>query len=416
MAELLDIHGAFAHILETPEQKREKQMAQNLGMFQSGWAGTLAESRTNFQNNMRSSLQKAGSAINPDFDIRTNDDKFRAAINAIDGSSEDAEAQYIEAAKKFKPSKLPALMDSIRTRRREDEADGRANAAEGRAAAAGTRAEEVHNNLVAGWETAERQRAIQLELSEMQLDSATSAVDRVETQKNYLLTTVVGKGEGYAQRLEGMSPQEVATEFARVEAIEGQVAKGLRTQIKAVLGDDHDVIKLLKDMPASQLQSIQASIASGFIKPDTQIIGDRENGYQMVITDPTNPTQTDTVDILGGTGPKIAPRSVQPLTGATREAVDNAVGKIDMAEWSFGRGSVSDPQGADISGEDLIRQRAGDYFQRNKVTELELTDKVRRAAAELEGLEAGKETYASLNSVLNKYFPRPSAESLLDSQ
>ena len=56
----------------------------------------------------------------------------------------------------------------------------------------------------------------------MSLDSATNAVDRVKTQKEYLLTTIAGKGEGYADRLEAMSPQEVAAEFTRVEGVEGQ--------------------------------------------------------------------------------------------------------------------------------------------------------------------------------------------------
>lgn len=415
MAELLDIRTAFAPVLDTPEQRREKQMAENLGLFKQGFAGTLAEARTNFQNNTRSSLQKAGSAINPDFDIRTNSQKYSAAVNGIDPESETAEREYIEATKQFMPSKLPALMDNIRTRRLEDEQAQFARDANDRAEDSSTRAGQVHTNLQEGWADATRQKEIQLELSEMSLDSATNAVDRVKTQKEYLLTTIAGKGEGYADRLEAMSPQEVAAEFTRVEGVEGQVAKGLRASITTILGEDHKIIELLKDMPASQLQAIQSSSIQGAINPTTKVIGDRENGWELLVTDPANPTGSVTVPLIGGTGPAVVPRAVQPLTAATREAVDNAVGKIDISNFPMWNGRVEDPQGNKVTAEALVERRAGDFFQRTKLTELELTDRVSRAAADLKEIPSGSNNYAGINAILDRHFPRPNAENLIDS-
>ena len=425
--QLFDIGGLFADILADPKAEKAKDLEYRKGLFGDGSGiggslrGMLAEGSQNFNTGVRRGVQQAGTAINPDFDIRTAPDKYRAVVNAINPAAADAEQQYIEATKQYAPNKLPQLMQNIKKNKREEEAqqrlrkqEERAQAQEGREVIRQEQSTSTFENLESGWENTSAQERIALELAELNLENVKDSVARPKAQKEWLLTTQAAKRPGYEDRLNAMSPAEVADEFKRVETMEGDIAKGLRASIETALGSNHDAVGLLKGMSSGQLQSIMSGIANSLITPSTQVVGNSKDGYKMVVTDPLNPTRPTQITLTEGTAD---PRSLQTLTASTREAVDEALStvEIDMAEWRAGAGSVTDPQGSDVTGEELLRERAEEFYQLNKPTELELRNLVKAAAAMLDTKTASNETYDSINRSLNAFFPKGrSASSLID--
>jgi hypothetical protein len=224
--ELFDIGGLFKDVLADPKAQQQANYEQKLGMFNNGWAGTLANLGSTFGSDLRGYAQQAGSAVNPDFDIRTADAKYREAISAIDQSDENAEQQYIEATKRYKPAKLPQLMENIKQNKREEAAESRKEAElalEGRRVDVleGQLANTV-NETTARIATLEEQRAA----AELQREVADFDFSTLKDNKEDLATGIEWLASSPYAKKNKISPEAVAIlpEAAQISMLNAAIA------------------------------------------------------------------------------------------------------------------------------------------------------------------------------------------------
>lgn len=250
MADLINIQGLFSNILNTPEQMAQEQLNRNVGLFNQGMAGTLGEARTNFQNNLRGSVQQLGSAINPNFDVRTPDQQFRSAVNAIDPEDEQAREKYIAATKQFAPSKLPSLMENLKRQDLEEEQLNfqREERAQKRV---------QWGNDAEAFEIDKNRSAQLAEVSSLEIAALNQDVGAQAAAREFLASSQKAQTDpNYATQIASMSPAGLQAEVKRVGAEEGARNEQLGETLKEEFKGDTKMLALIDDMPFGARQSI----------------------------------------------------------------------------------------------------------------------------------------------------------------
>lgn len=269
---LIDIKGLFGLELETQEQKQAALINNNLGLFQNGWAGTLAEARANSQMNMRGHLNRAGQSINPDFDMRTNDQQYREAINNIDPEAEDAQDQYIDATRRLMPSKLPALMQGIRERTIEDEdrqyrydANQRAEAADVRAQAVEGRSAARHDTIMATEEAQLANAELATEVAEYNFAEIKNDDARLETGMQFVIESGYAAKQGLTEAgIAALSKEGKAGIIQAAVTYNEGLDSTLNTQVLAMYPDNGLITEeFLEGLSVAQKQTLAQSAISG---------------------------------------------------------------------------------------------------------------------------------------------------------
>lgn len=277
MSNLIDITSLFADILPDPAQQQQERLATNLGLFNNGLPGALASATTRFQRESRGQLQKAGTAVNPEFDVRTPEQKYRAAINSISPEDPDAEAKYIEATRQFMPSKLPQLTAAIRQRRIEDERLERERTAEGRAVNADERADEWHDARIA-------QMDRNNELTDLKIGEFRTNQDQQAAAREYLKNSSYASRKD-AQYLEAVDTLPVQALYAEVQAAMSQdqaVSDRLTNALNAILPEDSELRGVIDDFSIAEKRMILAQ-EDGRNRPDWRVVTDRTGSYAVNI-------------------------------------------------------------------------------------------------------------------------------------
>lgn len=261
MADLINIQGLFSNILNTPEQMAQEQLNRNVGLFNQGMAGTLGEARSNFQNNLRGSVQQLGSAINPNFDVRTADQQFRSAVNAIDPEDEQAREKYIAATKQFAPSKLPSLMENLKRQDlEEEELSFKREERTQKRVEWGNNAEAVEQA---------RNRAEQLStVTGLQIAELNQDVEAQKAARSFLTSSQQAKDNpNYAAQVATMSAAELQVAVRRIGAEEGTRNTKLGDTLKEQFKDNKTVLALIDDMTFEAKQSVQAQVVANAMDP-----------------------------------------------------------------------------------------------------------------------------------------------------
>lgn len=291
MADLINIQGLFSNILNTPEQMAQEQLNKNVGLFNQGMAGTLGEARSNFQNNLRGSVQQLGSAINPNFDVRTADQQFRSAVNAIDPEDEQAREKYIAATKQFAPSKLPSLMENLKRQDlEEEELSFKREQRTQQRVEWGNNAEafEIDKNRSEQLST-----VTDLEIAELNQDVAAQGAAR-----SFLTSSQAAKDNpNYATQVASMSPSTLQSEVKRIGAEEGTRNTELGDTLKEEFKGDKKMLALIDNMPFAAKQSIaQQLVADGMDKGSFTVFSTPTGTY-------THNSTTNETTLLESKGP-----------------------------------------------------------------------------------------------------------------
>ena len=409
MAQLFDVAGVFANILQSPEQQRAAALQKNMGMFGAGLGGSLANSITNLELGGRAGLNKALQAVNPSLDIRTNQQKLTEAINSINPEDPDAEAKYLEATRQYAPERLGEVQGQLRQLGMENAAESRREAEEERRESQEARQVTRAAQLTEAHNSQMQREALRSSIANMDFNDAIQAREGVQAQKEYILSSTYGAG--MASELEAMTPEQVRARFDRIQEIEGGHAESLRGAVKDMLGEDSEIVEHLDALGQQQLMSIMGSITQGVINPRTQVIGGAEKGYNMVIANPRDPSNPTTVPLVAGVPDPERPVNPRSLNNRVLDIFKEGKNRVDLKLW--GEGSVTSPSGQVMNPNDLVQQTATNYYQKSNMTEAEFEQRVRDAVAAINSME-GDVTFERMKETLEGYFPKGSVNAVND--
>jgi len=333
--QLFDIGGLFADILADPKAEKAKDLEYRKGLFGDGSGiggslrGMLAEGSQNFNTGVRRGVQQAGTAINPDFDIRTAPDKYRAVVNAINPAAADAEQQYIEATKQYAPNKLPQLMQNIKKNKREEAAESRREQESKLALKADARAEKVVDLDRERFEE-QRERNDWLNLASFNANADyETKQEALQAATQYLLSSEKAKNNPrYAQEVAGMSESQKLAAVKALSEQESAANTRLGNMIKANLPEDSELLEYVGDMPFAAKQTLLNNITGAELADEKYTITSGVNGVWAIPSDPRKAVMVSPPAVEVQRAAKITPQEGEGMV----ERIENRPGMTEALE------------------------------------------------------------------------------------
>ncbi len=276
-----DILSVFSDILPDPRAQQQEELGQNVGLFGAGLAGALGTAVTRHGRETRGQLTRAG------VDMRTDDQKFRTAVNAIDPNAEDAEALYIEAARTYAPSKVPQLMEKIRQRRIQDEEAQFRRNAEQRQQDANARAEDLHAS-------AKRMQELSNDLNSMQIEQIKDSQEAQAKAREFLKGSRYAsrQGQDYLASIDALPPADLGRAVTTAMEHDEALSTNLDRALESVLGSDDALSEIVPQLGIDQKLQILAA-ERGAQRPDWQVHPSHNGSYLIDMNNVSNRIQFD---------------------------------------------------------------------------------------------------------------------------
>lgn len=312
-----DIQSVFADILGDPAQQQQEELVQNVGLFRNGLAGALGSALTRSGREIRGKLHSTGLA-----DVRTQDQRFRAEVNAINPSDPDAESKYMEAAKKYAPGKVPQLAAALRRRQLQEEergfrraAEERAESAEQRAVNADQRASDMHTRQM-------RQAELRNELTGLQVEDMRQNSESQQQAREYLKNSAYAQRQSaqYQDAIDGLPPQALFAEMTKAMGFDSTVGRSLTAALNSLLDEDDPLREFIPDLSVEQkFQIVNAERAEQ--KPNWQVVTDR-----------TGTLLIDTNNINNRVRLTASAPTIEPARAPTQNAINGMIEQFEGAD------------------------------------------------------------------------------------